>query len=80
METSQIVAQIDAEIARLQQVRQILAGMTTEGPVKRGRGRPRKTTLPVLPKKRTLSAEARAKIAAATKARWAQAKKAGKTL
>ncbi len=76
MDTKEIIAQIDTEIARLQQVKGILSGTTT----KAERGRPKKASAatPVVAKKRTLSAEARAKIAAAQKARWAKVKKAKK--
>jgi len=71
METKEMLAQIDAEIGRLQQVRSILAGTGTDGrnSIKTG-----KSTR----KKRWLSPEARARIAAAQKARWAKAKKAAK--
>jgi hypothetical protein len=73
METSTILAAIDAEIQRLQHARTLLSGDTV---VKRGPGRP-KGSSPV-PKRRPLSPEARAKIAAAQRARWAKAKKAVK--
>jgi hypothetical protein len=63
-----IIGQIDAEIAKLQKVRSVLAGGT--GPVKEAKA-PKK-----LGKRRGLSAEGRAKIAAAQKARWAKLKKA----
>jgi hypothetical protein len=65
---SKIIAAVDEEIARLHQVRSILAG---------GGGFPgpfKKTAR----KKRVLSAEARAKIAAAQRKRWAAQKKAAK--
>jgi hypothetical protein len=71
METSKLLAEIDAEIARLQQARALLNGKE----VKRQPGRPAKKTTA---KKRTMSAEGRARIAAAQKARWANAKKAAK--
>jgi hypothetical protein len=71
-----ILSEIDAEIARLQQARQLLSGT----PVKRGPGRPRilKGTVKPAPKKKRgrMSAEGRARIAAAQKARWAKVKKA----
>ncbi len=80
MNTEQIVSYIDAEIAKLQQARTLLAGVTPVS-IKRGPGRPRAN--PVVaqilsgrPRKRVLSAEARAKIAAAQKARWAASRKA----
>jgi hypothetical protein len=67
--TQEIIAAIDAEILRLQQVRNLISGL---GDTKR-RGRPlggsaRKA-------KRTLSAEAREKITAAQRKRWAKQKK-----
>jgi len=69
MTTSDILAGIDEEIARLQQVRNLLAGGGGgfPGPFS---GKPRK--------KRILSKEAREKIAAAQRKRWAAQKKAAK--
>jgi hypothetical protein len=87
MDTSKIVSEIDAEIARLQQARDLLAGSQTV--VKRKPGRPaldrssnkatsfdpkQFTGKPKAPA-RTLSPEARARIAAGQKRRWAQARK-----
>jgi hypothetical protein len=60
MNTDEIVQTIDAEISRLEQVRALLAGHTT--PLKRG-------------KRSTMSAEGRARIAAAQRKRWAAKKK-----
>jgi hypothetical protein len=60
---------IDAEIARLQQARALIKGAA----VKRKPGRPVGTGKK---KKRKLSPEGRARIAAAVKARWAKQKKA----
>jgi hypothetical protein len=54
-----IVQAIDAEISRLEKVRALLTGHTA--PLKRGE--PAK-------KRRTMSAEGRAKIAAAQRKRW----------
>jgi hypothetical protein len=73
MDTNAIVATIDAEIQRLQDARALLTG---DAGGKRRRGRPE--DLASGRKKRRLSPEARAKIAAAQKARWAKAKKASK--
>jgi hypothetical protein len=76
MDTKEIITQLDAEIARLQEVKSILSG-TTITSVKRGR--PTKASITVvapIAAKRILSPEARAKIAAAQKARWAKFKKA----
>jgi len=69
METKGILAEIDAEIRRLEQVRAILAGKV---------GRPGNKTPAAPRKKRRLSPEARARIAAAQKARWAKARKTTK--
>ena len=75
METSAILAAIDEEIERLQQVRELLVG----GDGTR-RGRPLARSFPFGDnkprKKRFLSAEARAKIAAAQRKRWAKQKAA----
>jgi hypothetical protein len=70
METSMILAAIDAEIQRLQYARTILSGGTV---AKRGPGRPKGSSS--ASKGRKLSPEGRAKIAAAQRARWAKAKK-----
>ena len=68
METNHILAAIDTEIQRLQQAKAILTGSNAK-PTKH-------SSSPG--KRRHLSAEARARIAAAQKARWAKAKKAAK--
>jgi hypothetical protein len=69
MTTSELIAAIDSEIARLKQVSSLLSGIETrkgvQGAIYR-RG------------KRTLSAAARARISAAQKKRWAQQKRAAK--
>jgi hypothetical protein len=72
MKSKPIIAELDAEIARLQQAKALLTGTT----VKRGPGRPSKSS--TAPAKRILSPEARARIAAAQKARWAKVRKAAK--
>jgi hypothetical protein len=71
MSIKQIIAELDIEIARLEQAKNVLAGAT----VKRGPGRPKLSTDTGIKKKRTMSAEGRARIVAAVKARWAKAKK-----
>jgi hypothetical protein len=71
MEIDKVLAAIDEEIQRLEQARGLLSGLT-------GKRGGRRAPLSLRPKKRTLSAEARAKIAAAQRARWAKAKKAAK--
>jgi hypothetical protein len=67
METADILAALDEEIRRLEQAKTIIAGPLQDT-----------TSSRLLRKKRHLSPEARAKIAAAQKARWAKAKKATK--
>ena len=76
MDTNEIVAQLDTEIARLQEVKSILSGTTI---TQAKRGRPNKASVAAIAPvaaKRILSPEARARIAAAQKARWAKVKKA----
>jgi hypothetical protein len=72
-----IVAEIDSEIASLEQAKALLSEKPTP---KRGPGRPRLNAVvavaPVKQKRRRLSAAARAKIAAAQKARWAKVRAA----
>jgi low affinity Fe/Cu permease len=73
VKTIEIVAALDAEIARLQEARNAMAGLSS---VKR-RGRPSASAsqTQATRKKRTLSAEARQKIAAAQRKRWAKQKR-----
>jgi hypothetical protein len=71
METKGVLAEIDAEILRLERARALLVGFATEG--RRGKKAAKSTS-----KKRQLSPEARARIAAAQKARWAKARKTAK--
>jgi hypothetical protein len=73
MNVNSIAEQIDEEISRLLQARALL----TDEHIKRGVGRPRKDvgTAVKIPKKRKLSADGRARIAAAQKARWEKLKK-----
>jgi hypothetical protein len=77
MDNIAILTMIDLEIAKLNSVRALL--MEVESGTKRGRGRPKKEILVASAakpqKRRKLSAEARAKIAAAQKARWAKQRK-----
>lgn len=67
MDTAELLSSIDAELATLRQVRALLTGQG--GYLRRGR-KPGK--------KRTMSADARARIAAAQKKRWAAWKKTKK--
>jgi hypothetical protein len=76
MSISSILQELDAEIARLQQAKQLLSGMSQSIPssevrrTKHGAGAGRK--------KRVLSAEARQRIAEAQRKRWAAQKKVAK--
>jgi hypothetical protein len=72
MTTKDMIAELDAEINRLQHARTLLASNSS---APRRRGRPASTIPSKRLGKRTLSPEARAKIAAAQRKRWAQAKK-----
>ena len=71
MDDQSIIAAIDAELARLEKVRELLRNMGgTSDAVVRGTRAGKKSA-----RKRVLSAEARARIAAAQKRRWAKSKK-----
>lgn len=72
MGVSEIIAQIDREIAQLQHARALLGGSSAVKP-KRGPGRPPKKTIK---KKRNLTPEGRRRIAEAVRRRWAEQKKA----
>jgi hypothetical protein len=78
VDVREIVAQIDAEITKLQQARALLAGTKAANT---GRGRPKgsKNVESVAPakkvKKRKLSPEGRKRIADAMKKRWAERRK-----
>jgi hypothetical protein len=75
MDTQSIIDALDREIDRLQQARAILTTLPDSEPSKRGPGRPKSSTVAATPKRRVLSEEARARIAAAQKKRWAAKKK-----
>ena len=90
MNRSDILQALDTEIAKLQQARTLLADAPDVLPeataVRRGPGRPKgstktaaKETKAPAAKKRTMSAEGKARIAAAQKARWAKLHKATKS-
>ena len=74
MDVSRMLSEIDAEIARLQQARSALIGISSTGTVAPRRGRPKgsvnKTT--AKRKKRNLTPEGRKRIADAMKRRWAE--------
>jgi hypothetical protein len=82
MTTSEIIAQIDSQIADLQKCKSILLGSET----KRKVGRPKKLHIDsvkavssaIARPKRKMSAASRARIATAQKARWVKSKKAAK--
>jgi hypothetical protein len=79
VEVSRIIAEIDAQISKLQQARALLAG-TTAAPARAGRGRPKGSknaaaTSATTPRKRKLSPEGRKRIAEAMKKRWAERRK-----
>ena len=79
MEVSNIIAEIDVQIQKLQQARNLLAG-SEEAP-RRGPGRPKGSTKaaaapPTGERKRKLSPEGRKRIAEAMKRRWAERAKA----
>ncbi len=83
MALTDVIAQIDAEIATLQQARSLLSGSSTAPAEKKaGRGRPKGSKnavaeTPELPAaaKRKLSPEGRKAIAEAMKRRWAERRK-----
>jgi hypothetical protein len=78
---SEILIQIDNEIAQLQRASSLLSG-STETTSKRKPGRPKKAASAVatdakpVKKKRNLTPEGRKRIAEAVKRRWAAQKKA----
>lgn len=73
MGVSEILAQIDKEIAQLQQARSLLGGKDVSTPRKSAAApTPRKSSK----KKRNLTPEGRKRIAEAVKRRWAEQKKA----
>ncbi len=84
MDVSQILSEIDAEIARLQQARQAVAALDGASPIPTARrGRP-KASAPAQPesaapaprkRKRNLSPEGRKRIQEAMQRRWADRRK-----
>jgi hypothetical protein len=79
MEVSRIINEIDAQIAKLQQARALLAGTVTAST---GPGRPKGSknggaTKAATPRKRKLSAAGRKSISEAMKKRWAERRKQG---
>lgn len=76
MSIENLLSTIDAEIARLQQARALLAGTSSKGNGKRGKSTTTATAAPKKRARRTMSAEARKRIAEAQRKRWAAQKKA----
>ena len=74
MSIAEIVKELDAEIARLHEAKQLLSGLSGNG-LSSGIHRPRNAAAG---KRRVLSAEARQRIAEAQRKRWAAQKKASK--
>ena len=80
MEVSRIIAEIDAQISKLQQARELLSGTITKAAKGPGRPKGSKNSKPVAaavatPRKRKLSPEGRKRIAEAMKRRWAERRK-----
>ena len=91
MNTNDIILSIEAEIARLQQVKALLTQSSGPTSIKRKPGRPIAASASNTatsfnpadygtgtPKRRKISVAGRARIAAAQKARWAKTKAAAK--
>jgi hypothetical protein len=79
LNVSKIIEQIDLQISNLETAKALLTGAVT----KNGPGRPKKSaslSIPAGPKsaKRVVSAEAKEKMAAAQKRRWAKVRRASK--
>jgi hypothetical protein len=78
VEVSRIIAEIDAQISKLQQARTLLAGTTAPTPGTGRRGRPKgskNASTATAPHKRKLSREGRKRISDAMKKRWAERRK-----
>jgi hypothetical protein len=73
---SEILAQIDKEIAQLQQARSLLGGKAAKAPKKAAAAPAVKKPVKKRKKKRNLTPEGRKRIAEAVKRRWAEQKKA----
>ena len=77
MEVTRIIAEIDAQIAKLQQARHLLAGAASERRPGPGRPKGSKNAAPAQgsKRKRKLTPEGRQRIAEAMKRRWAERRK-----
>jgi hypothetical protein len=78
MDTIAIVLEIDAEISRLQQVRQLLSAVKATEKLKPSRLADTALRVNTTKATRTLSATSRENIAAAQKKRWAKVRRAKK--
>jgi hypothetical protein len=89
MTTKELIESLDAEIARLERVRAMLNGDSQGNVRSAAKSGPKakkatefdrgaNATQSKTGKRRTMSPEGRARIAAAQKARWAKAKRVGK--
>jgi hypothetical protein len=76
VEVSRIIAEIDAQISKLQQARELLSGTATNAGKGPGRPKGSKNVKVGAPRKRKLSPEGRKRIADAMKKRWAERRKA----
>ena len=78
MEVGRIIAELDAQILKLQQARALLAGAAAPF-ARTGPGRPKGSknspAAAAAPRKRKLSPEGRKRIADAMKKRWAERRK-----
>jgi hypothetical protein len=82
VEVSRIIAEIDSQIAKLQQARALLSETSTARAGRPGPGRPKGSknaaaaaAPATAPRKRKLSPEGRKRIADAMKKRWAERRK-----
>jgi hypothetical protein len=77
VEVSRILEEIDAQISKLQQARELLSGTVVK--ISKGRGRPKGSknakTAAKSARKRKISPEGRKRIAEAMKKRWAERRK-----
>jgi hypothetical protein len=74
VEVNKIIAEIDAQIQKLQQARELLSGFATAA--MKGPGRPKGSKNSGPARKRKLSPEGRRRIQEAMKRRWAERRKA----
>ena len=75
MSIDEIIKELDAEIVRLQEAKQLLSGLSGNGS---SPGTRRQKAAAVGKKRRVLSAEARQRIAEAQRKRWAAKKRVAK--